>query len=115
MYFLFIVLWGINYNRVGLEESIKTEYKSSVNKKDISNIAFDKNDLEELYSYLIEKCNYFNINSNIKAINLLLFHSFEFLLLLYLTLDRHCSYSLILCSLYLRIFPKMMNNLLSRI
>lgn len=57
MYFLFIVLWGINYNRVGLEESIKTEYKSSVNKKDISNIAFDKNDLEELYSYLIEKCN----------------------------------------------------------
>ena len=57
MYFLFIVLWGINYNRVGLEESIKTEYKSSVNKKDISNIAFDKNDLEELYGYLIEKCN----------------------------------------------------------
>ncbi len=57
MYFLFIVLWGINYNRVGLEESIKTEYKSSVKKRIYLILHLTKNDLEELYSYLIEKCN----------------------------------------------------------
>ena len=57
VYFLFIVLWGVNYNRIGLEESIKSEYKSTINKKDISNIEFDKEDLVSLYSYLIEKCN----------------------------------------------------------
>ncbi|WP_455544523.1 DUF3810 domain-containing protein [Intestinibacter sp.] len=56
VYFLFIVLWGINYNRIGLDQSIKNEYNIS-NNQDVSDISFDTDDLSQLYTYLIEKCN----------------------------------------------------------
>lgn len=56
IYFLFIMLWGINYNRIELSQSIKNEYEVTTN-KDVSNIEFDEDDLADLYKYLIQKCN----------------------------------------------------------
>ncbi|MGN1031886.1 MAG: DUF3810 domain-containing protein, partial [Intestinibacter sp.] len=56
IYFLFILLWGINYNRVSLEDSIKNEY-SEVNGRTIYKVRFDEDDLADLYELLIEKCN----------------------------------------------------------
>ena len=56
IYFLFILLWGVNYNRVSLEDSIKEEYSES-NDRDISKVSFDKDDLADLYKLLIDKCN----------------------------------------------------------
>lgn len=46
IYFLFIVLWGINYNRVPFNETIGI-YISKHNEKDLA----------KLYIYLIEECN----------------------------------------------------------
>lgn len=56
IYFLFILLWGINYNRVSLDDSIKKEYSES-NNRDISQTSFDQDDLADLYELLIDKCN----------------------------------------------------------
>ena len=75
-YFLFIILWGINYNRESLIESIKDEYKANITQnirkkeddveskyykqtyiKDIDNKEFEKVDLKNLYEYLIKECN----------------------------------------------------------
>ena len=68
IYFLFIILWGINYNRESLIESIKDEYKANITQsirkkeddveskdykqtyiKDIDNKEFEKVDLKNLY------------------------------------------------------------------
>ncbi|ETJ39482.1 hypothetical protein Q604_UNBC06650G0001, partial [human gut metagenome] len=65
IYFLFIILWGINYNRESLIESIKDEYKANITQnirkkeddveskdykqtyiKDIDNKEFEKEDLK---------------------------------------------------------------------
>lgn len=56
IYFLFIILWGINYNRMDLKESLITYYNEteSENKEKIK---YDKDDLIDLYGFLIEKCN----------------------------------------------------------
>ena len=56
IYFLFIILWGINYNRMELKESLITYYNEteSENKEKIK---YDKDDLIDLYGFLIEKCN----------------------------------------------------------
>ncbi|MGM9534091.1 MAG: DUF3810 domain-containing protein [Intestinibacter sp.] len=56
IYSLFILLWGVNYNRVSLEDSIKEEYNES-NYRDISKLSFDQDDLANLYEILIQKCN----------------------------------------------------------
>ena len=48
IYSLFILLWGINYNRVSLEDSIS---------ENISDVSFDEDDLTHLYKFLIDKCN----------------------------------------------------------
>lgn len=72
IYFLFIMLWGINYNRINLIESIKSEYKIKIsqninikdnneknqdNIKDLDNKEFETGDLANLYEYLIKQCN----------------------------------------------------------
>lgn len=76
IYFLFIILWGINYNRESFIESIKDEYKANITQsirkkeddveskdykqtyiKDIDNKEFEKVDLKNLYEYLIKECN----------------------------------------------------------
>lgn len=46
LYFLFIILWGINYNRVPFNETIGIEVTKH-NEKDLS----------KLYEYLIDECN----------------------------------------------------------
>lgn len=75
IYFLFIILWGINYNRVSLIDSIKDEYKENITQniktkqndvesknykqtyiKDYKK-EFEKEDLTNLYEYLIKECN----------------------------------------------------------
>lgn len=75
IYFLFIILWGINYNRVSLIDSIKDEYKANITQniktkqndvesknykqtyiKDYKK-EFEKEDLTNLYEYLIKECN----------------------------------------------------------
>ena len=56
IYFIFVILWGINYNRVDLEDSLITYYNSAED-KNIKNIDYDNDDLIKLYKFLIEKCN----------------------------------------------------------
>lgn len=56
IYFLFIVLWGINYNRLSLETSLIENYNKTHNKS-IDKVEYDKEDLNNLYKFLIEKCN----------------------------------------------------------
>ncbi|MEG2017962.1 MAG: DUF3810 domain-containing protein [Clostridium sp.] len=58
-YFLFIILWGLNYNRVPLYEGMKmTNEKHTVN------------DLGELYEYLIDKTNALREETDIDADNI---------------------------------------------
>lgn len=56
IYFLFITLWGLNYNRFTIYETIVSNHKNS-SSEDLSSINFTEEDLEILYKYLIEKCN----------------------------------------------------------
>lgn len=56
IYFLFVILWGINYNRVDLEDSLITYYNSAED-KNIKNVDYNNDDLIKLYKFLIEKCN----------------------------------------------------------
>ena len=56
IYFLFVILWGINYNRVDLEDSLITYYNSAED-KNIKNVDYDNDDLIKLYKFFIEKCN----------------------------------------------------------
>lgn len=56
IYFLFVVLWGLNYNRMSLEYSLIENYNETYNSQ-IEKVEYDKNDLINLYSFLVEKCN----------------------------------------------------------
>jgi len=55
-YFLFIVLWGLNYNRVPLQTTIINNYNSNSN-HDVSAFKHDSDDLANLYKFLITKAN----------------------------------------------------------
>ncbi len=55
-YFLFIVLWGLNYNRVPLQTTLINNYNLTSN-KDISTFKHDNDDLANLYKFLINKAN----------------------------------------------------------
>ena len=55
-YFLFIVLWGLNYNRTPLQETIIANYNTTYNK----NVSFKGHTVDELanlYKFLIDKTN----------------------------------------------------------
>ncbi len=56
IYFLFIILWGINYNRIDLQNSLIEDYNSSTN-NNIKKVEYDEEDLIELYKFLIKQCN----------------------------------------------------------
>lgn len=56
VYFIFVALWGLNYNRMDLKDSLITDYNKSHN-ENIKDVDFDKEDLISLYKFLIEKCN----------------------------------------------------------
>ena len=56
VYFLFVVLWGLNYNRMNLKDSLIVDYNKSHN-ENIKDVDYDKEDLINLYKFLIEKCN----------------------------------------------------------
>lgn len=55
-YFLFIILWGLNYNRVPLETTLIESYNLEYNKS-ISSIDKTKESLANLYEFLIENAN----------------------------------------------------------
>lgn len=55
-YFLFIILWGLNYNKLPLEYILINQY-SDKNNKNLSSINYNLADLKELYSFLVEKAN----------------------------------------------------------
>ncbi|HSQ89595.1 DUF3810 domain-containing protein [Romboutsia sp.] len=55
-YFLFIVLWGLNYNRVPLQTTLINNYNLSFN-KNISSVKYNAKDLAKLYNFLINKAN----------------------------------------------------------
>ena len=55
-YFLFIILWGLNYNRMPLETTLIENYNFKYNKS-ISSIDKTKEDLANLYEFLIENAN----------------------------------------------------------
>ena len=56
IYFLFIILWGLNYNRMPLETTLIENYNFKYNKS-ISSIDKTKEDLANLYEFLIENAN----------------------------------------------------------
>lgn len=56
IYFLFIALWGLNYNRFTIYETIVNNYNSN-SSDDLNSLNFEEEDLETLYKYLIQKCN----------------------------------------------------------
>ena len=56
LYFLFIILWGLNYNRLTLEITIIDNYNLKYNKS-ITKVEKNNEDLKNLYIYLIEKSN----------------------------------------------------------
>lgn len=55
-YFLFIVLWGLNYNRIPLQETIISNYNSTYN-KNVSINGHTTKELADLYKFLINKAN----------------------------------------------------------
>lgn len=55
-YFLFIVLWGLNYNRLPLSTTLINNYNLD-NSKSVSQVNYNNDDLIELYKFLIEKTN----------------------------------------------------------
>lgn len=55
-YFLFIILWGLNYNRMPLETTLIENYNLKYNKS-ISSIDKTKESLANLYEFLIENAN----------------------------------------------------------
>lgn len=55
-YFLFIILWGLNYNRIPLETTLIESYNLKYNKS-ISSIDKTKEGLANLYEFLIENAN----------------------------------------------------------
>jgi hypothetical protein len=55
-YLLFIVLWGLNYNRVPLQTTIINNYNLNSN-RDVYTFKHDSDDLANLYKFLITKAN----------------------------------------------------------
>lgn len=55
-YFLFIILWGLNYNRIPLETTLIESYNLKYNNS-ISSIDKTKESLANLYKFLIENAN----------------------------------------------------------
>ncbi len=63
IYFIFVTLWGINYSRIDLKTSLIEDYNKTHNKS-ITKVEYDKEDLNNLYKFLIKKCNetiFFNL------------------------------------------------------
>ena len=56
VYFIFVVLWEINYNRMDLKDSL-IEYYNKTNNMAIKKVEYNEEDLIELYKFLIKKCN----------------------------------------------------------
>ena len=56
IYFLFVILWGINYNRMDLKYSLIADYNISYN-ENIKDVNYDEEDLINLYEFLVKKCN----------------------------------------------------------
>lgn len=56
LYFLFILLWGLNYNRIPLETLLVKNYNSSHN-SNISIPTSKNEDLKVLYKFLVDKSN----------------------------------------------------------
>lgn len=56
VYFLFVILWGINYNRMDLKDSLIADYNKSHN-QNIKDVNYGEEDLINLYKFLVEKCN----------------------------------------------------------
>lgn len=56
IYFLFIILWGINYNRMDLEDSLIEDYNKTKN-LNIKKVEYDNENLKQLYKFLINQCN----------------------------------------------------------
>lgn len=48
VYFIFVALWGLNYNRMDLKDSLITDYNKSHN-ENIKDVDYDKEDLISLY------------------------------------------------------------------
>ncbi|SCH61480.1 DUF3810 domain-containing protein [Romboutsia sp. 1001713B170207_170306_H8] len=55
-YFLFIILWGLNYNKLPLESILIRQYNIN-NNTSLTRINHDISDLKKLYEFLIEKTN----------------------------------------------------------
>lgn len=55
-YFLFIILWGINYNKLPLETILINNYNSA-NKTNITSVDESITELKKLYEYLVIKTN----------------------------------------------------------
>lgn len=56
IYFLFIILWGLNYNRMDLKTSLIEDYNKT-NNANITEVKYSDKELKELYKFLIERCN----------------------------------------------------------
>lgn len=56
VYFLFIILWGLNYNRIPLKETLINDYNNTHN-QNITDVKYTNEDLINLYKFLIEKSN----------------------------------------------------------
>ena len=56
IYFLFIILWGLNYNRLDLKTSLILDYNKA-HGYNIKDVEYGKEDLIDLYKFLIDKCN----------------------------------------------------------
>lgn len=55
-YFLFLILWGFNYNKLPLETILIDRYNKT-NDKSITKVEYNNENLIELYKYLIDKTN----------------------------------------------------------
>ncbi|MBC5996577.1 DUF3810 domain-containing protein [Romboutsia ilealis] len=55
-YSLFIILWGLNYNKLPLETILIDKYNKE-NNKSITKVEYNNEDLIELYKYLVDKTN----------------------------------------------------------
>ncbi|MEG1411158.1 MAG: DUF3810 domain-containing protein [Terrisporobacter sp.] len=56
IYFIFIALWGLNYNRMDLANSLIVDYNKT-NNQNIKEVEYDEDDLKDLYKFLVGKCN----------------------------------------------------------
>lgn len=56
IYFVFIILWGINYNRMDLKDSLIVDYNVNYS-QNLKGVNYDEHDLINLYKFLVQKCN----------------------------------------------------------